>query len=468
MNAPASTWAEAFRTSTFRNAALASGLFAAGTAALFAFIYWQTALYEAEQIDQNVLHEAAAISREPPQDIARDVAARFAGDLHRQTFAALLAPDRTVAVGDLAFYPPHLPADGRLHITDAARLTETGSVIERVSITARLLPDGRTLVVGRSRRELARLTLLVGRALALGLVPALLLALALGLWASFRSSARIAVFRATLDRVMEGALDERLPAPTKYDTLDILAASVNRMLDKLEHLLAEMRNTGNHIAHDLRTPLARMRARLEGGRRRSTTLEELDEAAAAAIADLDQCFSIVTALLRIAELESVARKSGFATVNLRDIVEELADLYQPMAELRNQSFTTAAIPCEPVLGDRDLLFEMGANLLDNAIKFTPEGGHVALMLSVDSGQPVLRVADSGRGIPPGEREAVLRRFYRSDTSGSISGTGLGLSLVAAILDLHGLSLAMRDVQGGFAVEVRFRAAGPAADAVRPG
>ena len=239
------------------------------------------------------------------------------------------------------------------------------------------------------------------------------------------------------------------------------------MLDKLEHLLAEMRNTGNNIAHDLRTPLARMRARLEGGRRRSTTLAELDEAAASAIADLDQCFTIVTALLRIAELESAARRSGFATVNLEEIIEELADLYQPVAELRNLSFTAVAEKSQAVLGDRDLLFEMGANLLDNAVKFAPEGGRILLTLSVEGDQPVLRVTDSGPGIPLHERDAVLRRFYRGEGHGNTQGSGLGLSLVAAILELHGLTLAMRDVADGFAVEVRFPAAGPAAANDRP-
>lgn len=453
---PSAPWTDALRTGTFRTAVLTSAAFTAGTLLLFGFIFWQTAGYEGDRIDLFILHEAEAIAREPPQDVVRDVAARFAGDLHRQTFAAVLSAGRLVLAGDLETFPPALPVDGMLHVVDAARHARAGATVERVTAVARTLPDGRILVVGRSRRELARLTLLVTRALVLGIVPALLLALGVGFWASMRTMKRVAAFSRTLDGIMDGGLEDRLPAPGTSDTLDILAGSVNRMLDELASVLGEMRHAGNTIAHDLKTPLSRMRARLEGARRRARTLDELDQAAERAIADLDQCFAIVTALLRIGELEGARRRSNFAEVSLSAIVEEVGDLYQPIAEQRGQRFTVDAPPGVLVHGDRDLLCEMCANLVDNAVKFAPEGGSVTLAAGSSGGVPYLRVSDSGEGIAVGEREAVLRRFFRSERTSQAEGTGLGLSLVAAILRLHGFHLAMLDLRPGFAMEVVFR------------
>lgn len=452
-------WSGAFRTSTFRTACLASAVFALGTLALFAFIYWQTALYEASRIDATLEHEAAAVAREPAADVVGDLRARFADDLHRLTFAAVLSADKRVIEGDLAAYPPGLPADGAAHIVDAGRITANGVRAERVTATARILPDGRLVVVGRSRRDLARLTLVVGRGLAWGLVPALALALAAGIWASRRTMARIAAVNTALERIMAGGLHARLPAGQSQDTLDLLAASVNRMLDELERLIGELRGVGDSIAHDLRTPLARMRARLEGARRRAVTLAELDTASADAIADLDQCLAIITALLRIGELESARRRSGFALVDLTAIVEEAGELYQPMAELQRQSFTVRAAPGQMVLGDRDLLFEVCTNLLDNAIKFAPEGGTVSIELLDEAAGPTLLVTDSGPGIAPEERAAVTQRFYRSPQTSHAPGTGLGLSLVAAILRLHGFELEMGMADEGFVMRVKMRKEG---------
>ncbi len=446
------SWSDAFRTSTFRNSALASGVFVASSMALFAFIYWQTTAYESDRIDRTVGHEAAIIAREKPEDLARDLQAQFASDLHRLSFAAMFTPDGRPLAGDLAAYPAELPMDGLLHVATVRRQTFGAASEERVTATARRLPDGRVVVVGRSRRDLQHLRLLVARALTLGLVPALVLALAAGTWASRRALSRISAFRTTLDRIMDGDLHERIPVGPAKDDFDILAGSVNHMLEQMERLLVEVRGVGDGIAHDLRTPLARMRARLEGGRRRASTLGELDDVAARAIADLDQCFGTITALLRIGELEGTRRRSGFAEVDLSAIAEEAAELYQPMAELRDLRFTLAAPPGQSVFGDRDLVFEVCANLVDNAIKFAPAGGAVSIRLLAGPG-PILRVTDSGPGIPVAEREAVLQRFYRSPATAHVAGSGLGLSLVAAILRLHGFGLRMSSVEEGFAVEV---------------
>ena len=446
-------WTDAFRTSAFRNSAFAAAVFGASTVALFAFIYWQTAVFESGRIEQTVLNETAIVDREPPQDLARDLQARFAGDLHRLSFAALWAQDGRRLAGDVSRYPAGLPPDGRTHVVTMARDTSGGPVEERVTALARRLTDGRTVVVGRSRRDLQELQRLVGRALALGLAPAIALSLAAGIWASTRTLSRVAVLRATLDRIIDSNLHERLPVSAARDDFDILATSVNRALDRLERMVAEMRGLGDGIAHNLRSPLARMRARLEGGRRRAATLGELDDVAVQAIADLDQCFGTITALLRIGELESASRRSGFASVDLSAMAEEAAELYQPIAELRGLRFTANASHRAYVFADRDLLFEVCANLLDNAIKFAAAGGAVSIRVLPGDAGPILRVADDGPGIPPAEQEAVLQRFYRSATTAHVAGSGLGLSLVAAILRLHGFGLRMHRLPDGFAADV---------------
>ncbi len=448
------SWVAVLRTSTFRTAALASAMFASGALLLFAFIYWQTAGYETGRIDAFLSHESLAMARARPEDVETDVRTRFPDDMHRLTFAAVLSPGGRVVEGDLASYPAGLPVDGQPHVVDAARRVASGVAVERVAAIARALPDGRIVVIGRSRQELSLLTGLIGRALALGVGPAVVLSLAAGAWASRRTNARIASFQRALDRIMDGSLHERLPvADGRGDTLDVLAASVNRTVEQVERLVGEVRGVGDSIAHELRTPLARMRARLEGGRRRAGTRAELDEVASHAIADLDQCFAIITALLRIGELETAQRRSGFSAVSLSAIVAEVGDLYQPVAELRGLRFETRAQTGQIVLGDRDLLFEMVANLTDNAVKFSPENGEVSLQLTGTSSGPVLRVYDSGAGIATAERDAVLRRFYRSERAGRVEGHGLGLSLVAAILRMHDFQLRMLDAPPGFAIEV---------------
>jgi PAS domain S-box-containing protein len=208
----------------------------------------------------------------------------------------------------------------------------------------------------------------------------------------------------------------------------------------LEEALQEAKVVGDNIAHDLRTPLTRVRLRLERGREHASTLEELRAVADQAIAGLDQSLTTITALLRITEIEHSRRREGFGEVQLAPLIREAADLYDPIAENKGVTLGVDAADGPIVNGDRDLLFEAVANLVDNAVKFTPEGGRVDLALFYQESESVIRVSDTGPGIPVIEREAVTQRFYRSDQSRNIKGLGLGLSMVAAIIKLHSFRL----------------------------
>ena len=208
----------------------------------------------------------------------------------------------------------------------------------------------------------------------------------------------------------------------------------------LEEALQEAKVVGDNIAHDLRTPLTRVRIRLERGREHAATLEEMRAVADQAIAGLDQSLTTITALLRITEIEHSRRREGFSDVHLAPLIREAGDLYEPIAENKGVTLWVEASEGATVHGDRDLLFEAVANLVDNAVKFSPEGGRVELALLHQEGETVIRVSDTGPGISEAEREAVTQRFYRSDKSRNTKGLGLGLSMVAAIMKLHSFHL----------------------------
>lgn len=204
----------------------------------------------------------------------------------------------------------------------------------------------------------------------------------------------------------------------------------------LEEALQEAKVVGDNIAHDLRTPLTRVRMRLERGREHASTLEEFRAVADQAIAGLDQSLTTITALLRITEIEHSRRHERFGEVHLAPLIREVGDLYDPVAEDKGVTLWAEAPDGATVQGDRDLLFEAVVNLVDNAVKFTPQGGRVELVLLYQEGETVIRVIDTGPGIPEIEREAVTQRFYRSDKTRNTKGLGLGLSMVAAIIKLH--------------------------------
>ncbi len=440
---------EILRTRTFRTSALAAAAFAAGALLLFAFIYWQTAGYEGARIERFVVSESAALAAEPRATLLRDVSQRYADDLHRVAFAAVFDADGRSLAGELSAPPHGLPVDGRPHQATVSRAGPIGALGDQVIALARRLPDGGVLVVGRSEAELALLRSLVARALARGVVPAVLLALACGALLGKRTLSRVAAMNRAIEGIMGGRWHERLPVVGRRDVLDQLSASVNGMLDEIERLLEEMRGVGANIAHDLRTPLTRLRSRLEGGLKRASSRQALEGSVADAITDLDASFTTITALLRISEIDGGRRRAGFGATALGRLLEDVVEMWAPLAELRGITLTLAAAQDAEVDADREMLFEAVANLVDNAVKFAPQNGRVQVSL-LPGEAPIIRVADSGSGIPQALRATMLRRFAGAEACRPVPGHGLGLSLVRAILRIHAFQLSMHDAAPGLA------------------
>ena len=313
---------------------------------------------------------------------------------------------------------------------------------------ARRMPNGDALVIGREVDETREISHVVAQALALGLLPALCLCLLAGAWLSMRAQKRVEEVNQRVQRIIAGDLRERLPHRDVDEPFSKLTVIVNGMLDEMEAMIHALAGVGNDIAHDLRTPLTRARLALERGRTNAATLEQLQIVVDKAIANIDQSLAIITALLRLAEIENSRRSAAFGTVSLYEMLQEVCDIYEPIAENKSIELRVGVQQQLSVRGDRDLLFEAVANLVDNAIKFTPEGGRVDVELMRGDDEAVVRVSDTGPGINDQEREAVLRRFYRSDKIRSTPGVGLGLNLVAAIVKLHGFRLAIHPGPGG--------------------
>jgi signal transduction histidine kinase len=205
----------------------------------------------------------------------------------------------------------------------------------------------------------------------------------------------------------------------------------------MEVLINDLAGVADDIAHDIRTPLARARIALERSRINATSIGPLQRVVDAAVGDIDRALAIVTALLRIRAIEHIRRRESFEQVDLAAIVNDVGDFYRPIAEENGLSLDVELLIERTLQADRDLLTEAIANLVDNAVKFTPSGGRVTLSLLEESGESLIRVSDTGPGIHDSERDLVMRRFYRSDSSRHAAGNGLGLSLVSAVVRLHG-------------------------------
>jgi signal transduction histidine kinase len=433
---------------TFRWALAVAGVFAVFVIVLFGFIYWQTDRYLVARSDGVITSELNFIADLPSARQLDAMDQHLHQDPRSVQYAGRFGADGSRITGNLERFPSELKMNGSVQSVPIVRMLPAGPQVHVIRAISRKLPNGDTLVIGREVDEASEISHVVGQALALGLLPALCLCLLAGAWLSLRAQKQVQEVNQRVQRIIAGDLRERLPHRDVDEPFSQLAAIVNGMLDEMETMIHALAGVGNDIAHDLRTPLTRARLALERGRTNATTLVQFQAVADKAIASIDQSLAIVTALLRLAEIENSRRSAGFGNVPLHEMVREIGDIYEPIAENKSVDLRVEVKHRFDVFGDRDLLFEAVANLVDNAVKFTPEGGRVGLELIRDNNETIVRVVDTGCGIGEQELEAVLRRFYRSDKIRNTPGVGLGLSLVAAIVKLHGFRLVLHPGPGG--------------------
>ncbi|MCJ2134270.1 ATP-binding protein [Methylobacterium sp. J-026] len=410
---------------------------------MFAFIYWQTAAYLREELAETLRLEVRAAAEDPAAAAMR-VDTWTAMDLHATHYGGLFGPGGTRRAGNLGAVPERLARDGDAYRVSATVDVAGRTLADEIWAAALALPDGGTVVIAHDTDEIDRVRVTTLRALGLGLVPTLMLSGLGGLLLARRARGRLAATEAALAEVMRGDLRKRLPVGTRGDEFDRLAGNVNRMLDEIEHLMGEVRSVGDAVAHDLRTPLTRLRARLERSRVQARTVAEFHETIDQGLAWIDQTLAMVTAVLRIGEMEDGRRRAAFTRVDLGEVASVAVEFFEPMAEEKGIRLDIAVAPgAHVILGDRDLCFEALSNLLDNALKFTPAGGRVEVRVARAGDAIVAAVDDTGPGLPPGEHAKVFQRFYRAETARQTPGNGLGLSLVAAIAKLHNATATAR-------------------------
>jgi signal transduction histidine kinase len=316
--------------------------------------------------------------------------------------------------------------------------------------------DDAFLMVGRSVHHIEETQELLVRSLAWALAMTVGFAIVGG--AVFSSSAlrRVETINRTFKEISNGDLAVRVPTRGTRDELDLLATNINLLLGRIENLLQNLQQVTNDIAHDLRTPLGRLRQDLEALRLKKGRGEDYEGAIDHAIGQVDTILDTFAALLRIAQIESRARRSRFADVDLSEVLNRIVDAYESVVEDAGQSFVADIAPNVHVQGDRELLTQLVANLVENAMRHSPPGIQVSVSLSADP-VPKLIVGDTGPGIPDDMRNAVLRRFARLEGSRTTPGSGLGLALVKAIADLHDGEMTLSDNAPGLRVCLQFPA-----------
>jgi signal transduction histidine kinase len=439
-------------------------LVAAAMAALSAIVYIGTIGVFERSIDNKILAVCTRLAGASLDDgraaLVREIDAQLHDSVDSDTeMVGLVDADGRPLAGNLGRWdgvPPlgDAAADG-LTVARAAR----GGMPVSVRLVTKRLEDGSRLVVGRDLVELDAIRGVVERALLLSAAVSILLAFCGALLFRARLEARIGAIRRITARIAAGELSSRIGVQGE-DEFAHMGRDINRMLDRIEALMDGVRHVSNSIAHDLRTPLGRVRNRLDRALQASVDPDALVADARVAIEDIDGVISLFDKLLQIAALEAGVRAGSFERIDLAAIARDMAELYEVAAEEQDVALRYSGPPEQPeawMMGDRDLLANALASLIDNAIKYGRSGGLVDVRVAVLDGATVLAVRDHGPGVAAQDMDKLTRRFYRVDQSRNLPGNGLGLATVTAIVQLHGGTLGLRAAAPGFEASMRFPA-----------
>ena len=451
---PSSTLGRILRSASFRLTLFYAALFIASAGALSTTGYvtatgaMQTdkaAVLRTEAYQLGEVHGRTGLSG-LAQQIARRMNFRTRGPI----FYLLQAPNGRVVVGNLPGMPP---VNGVIDFVPKPDTPEPDGEQAKLTGFGLTLSDGSFLLVAQDAARLTDMQHAIVRAFAWAGGLTLLLAIAGGAVLANSFLRRIDTITRTNRAIMAGDLSARIPVRGTHDEIDQLIASLNAMLGRIQQLMDGLRQVTSDIAHDLRTPLGRLRQHLEDARERAKTTAEYDAATDAAIVEADELLETFSALLRIAQVEAGAQQSAFGELDLSGLARSVGEAYQPAAEDSGHALDIRIEDGVRFTGDRQLLAQMISNLVENALRHTPAGSTVALAVRRTGEGFTIEVADNGPGIPEGERARVFARFYGLDRSRSTAGSGLGLALVRAIAGLHGLSIELTDRKPGLGVAV---------------
>lgn len=443
----------AARSFVFRLTLIYGAIATMSVAVLLAVVYQATTGALAQQLDRAIGAEADSLTSEAsmdePQGFAAEIAVRSSA-LDKSQFVYALFDNRGARIAGSTLRAP--PAQGWTTLSIAPARDAPGYTIRMLS---KHLSNGMTLVVGadtvtqRAMRAFFLNTLPAGVGLALLLAFAAATMMSAWFWRRMERVANVC------RSIVSGQLSIRAPVSGSGDEIDLIAKSMNAMLDRIATLVEAMRQVTNDIAHDLRTPLARLRQGLERVTLRAQSVEDYEAAVRGAIREADGLLDTFEALLKIAETESGTARASFTDVDLSQVVESVADAYDGDAEANGQHITLSIEPNVTVRGDANLLTQMTANLVENSLRHCPAGTNVALRVAKDLGRAVIVVADNGPGIPAADCARVLGRFVRLERSRTTPGSGLGLSLASAVASLHGARLKLEDNQPGLRCVLQF-------------
>jgi signal transduction histidine kinase len=446
------------RTTSFRLSALYAVLFGASVLVLISVIYWFAIDTLHQQLIAAVDSEVAALVEADhtggASRVAEAIQRRVASGGRFTAFYLLQDTGGAKLAGNL---PTMAPVPGWVELPAPAQAEHEEDATDGHQLLARgtSLADGGFLLVGADTYRLTELREAILGAFGWGLAVTLLLAVTGGAVLSAGFLRRIDEINRTARAIIEGRLGDRVPARGTRDELDQLAQNFNEMLDRIQALMESLRQVSNDVAHDLRSPMTRLRQQLEAARAKPRSAEDYEVVVDRAIAETDAILATFTALLRIAQIEAGTRQGAFSVIDLSAIFRHVADAYGAVAEDHSQRLVATVAPGMTIRGDRELLIQMLANLVENSIRHTPAGTTITLDLGRTADGVIGRVADNGPGIPADARAKVFRRFYRLEASRTTTGSGLGLALVAAVAELHRIGIELTDNRPGLRVSLRF-------------
>ncbi|WP_260854539.1 sensor histidine kinase [Paraburkholderia sp. BCC1884] len=443
-----------WHSTTFRLLSIYAVIFSFSVMLLLGFIGWAVTGDMERETDVVMDWQLIYFDSLPDAGLADAIHRRIERERMHTNYYGLFDANGGLIAGDVLAYPAVLPTTRKGKTLDLTLSMGRNDQAPVVRAMAEKRKDGSTLVIARDLTHILRIRETIINALVGGGVLCLLAGVAGGLALSVRQMRRLKAIRRVTQRIAQGDLAQRLPIGGR-DEVDMLAHLVNHMLAEVERLMNEVKGACDGIAHDLRTPLAHVRTLLAHAAERTETHHdaELAKLMERARTETDALLDRFRAMLRISEIGTLQRRGGFGEVQLDTLLQEVGELYEPLAESRSIQLSVDAPAADAIYGDRALLFEALSNLVDNAIKFTPEGGTVRMELRQTAAGPQVDIVDNGPGIAPDQRDAVLQRFYRGESTRHIAGSGLGLSIVSAVMRVHDFTMKIGSGEPGTRISI---------------